>query len=163
MPNLNWTYMILLMMSNLNNRVPLPSLNVYLGGNKLIMPLIQISSDPVLKKRDGNRPILVPPQPKEPPSTHIRRHSFKRYEVQNISLADIHHLNLDLLRRCINERGKIYSAYQNGLPAKYQRAVRTAVIRARYMALLPYVPAHRKTTTALSHGGKNKTSGPEKR
>ena len=83
--------------------------------------------------------------------------SFKRYEVQKMSIADIHHLNLCLLKRCINERGKIHSAYRNGLPAKYQRAVRAAVIRARYLALLPYVPAHRKVTTTLSHGHQRET------
>ena len=85
--------------------------------------------------------------------------NFKRSEVQRMSLADIHHLNLSLLRRCINERGKIYPAYRNGLPAKYQRAVRVAVIRARYLALLPYVPAHRKITATLYDGGKSEILG----
>ena len=88
--------------------------------------------------------------------------SFKHYEVQNMSLEDIHHLNISLLRKCVNERGKIHSAYRNGLPAKYQRAVRAAVIRARYLALLPYVPAHRKVTATLSQGNKSETPVPEK-
>ena len=79
-----------------------------------------------------------------------------------MSLEDIHHLNISLLRKCVNERGKIHSAYRNGLPAKYQRAVRAAVIRARYLALLPYVPAHRKVTATLSQGNKSEAPVPEK-
>ena len=167
------------------------SLNIQCLGREFTTPLItlvQVSRDPdplleskprsnFKPKKPNVPPKLAPPKsPKVtfdpqsrdplPPYVHERNNrqrSFNRHEVQNMSLADIHHLNLNLLRKCVNERGKIHSAHRNGLPAKYQRAVRVAVIRARYLALLPYVPAHRKFTATLSDGGKSGAPGPEKR
>ena len=158
------------------------SLNIYLENNKLIMPLVRIISDSEsasglkasvssqFKKRsqisqssDQSKSRFNSRKLEEQSDmSRNSKRSFKHYEVQKMSLADIHHLNLSLLRKCVNDRGKIHSAHRNGLPAKYQRAVRAAVIRARYLALLPYVPAHRKVTTTLSHGNKNETSSPEK-
>jgi small subunit ribosomal protein S18 len=44
-----------------------------------------------------------------------------------------------LLRRFINERGKILPRRISGTSAKYQRQLSRAVKRARIIALLPYV------------------------
>ena len=167
------------------------SLNIQCLGREFttrLITLVQVSPDPdplpESKPRSNFKPkklnvppkfdpskspkVIFDPQSRDPLPPYVhernnRQRSFNRHEVQNISLTDIHHLNLNLLRRCINERGKIHSAHRNGLPAKYQRAVRAAVIRARYLALLPYVPAHRKLTATLYDGGKSRTPGPEKR
>ncbi|MDZ4683820.1 MAG: 30S ribosomal protein S18 [Planctomycetaceae bacterium] len=47
--------------------------------------------------------------------------------------------DLKTLRSVIDREGNLLSRRKTGCCAKYQRAVRDAVIRARYMGLLPYV------------------------
>ncbi|MBF0430983.1 MAG: 30S ribosomal protein S18 [Fibrobacteria bacterium] len=44
-----------------------------------------------------------------------------------------------LLRKFVNERGKIIPRRISGTSAKYQRQLATAIRRARIIALLPYV------------------------
>ncbi len=44
-----------------------------------------------------------------------------------------------LLRKFVNERGKIVSRKISGTSAKYQRQLATAIKRARHLALLPFV------------------------
>lgn len=44
-----------------------------------------------------------------------------------------------LLRRFVNERGKIVPRRISGTNAKYQRMLSLAIKRARLVALLPYV------------------------
>ncbi len=44
-----------------------------------------------------------------------------------------------LLRKFVNERGKIVSRKLSGTSASYQRQLATAIKRARHLALLPYV------------------------
>ncbi len=48
--------------------------------------------------------------------------------------------DLKTLRSMVNRNGCVISRRRTGNCAKYQRAVRTAVLRARFMGLLPYVP-----------------------
>lgn len=43
------------------------------------------------------------------------------------------------LRRFMTPQGRISSKRRSGLCSKHQRAVATAIKRARYLALLPYV------------------------
>jgi small subunit ribosomal protein S18 len=43
------------------------------------------------------------------------------------------------LKKLVTGQGKLFSRKRSGLCAAYQRAVSTAVKRARFMALLPYV------------------------
>lgn len=55
---------------------------------------------------------------------------------------DIRHVDykdVDLLKQFINPHGRIVSRRRSGLTSKQQRAVETAIKRARFMALLPYV------------------------
>ena len=47
--------------------------------------------------------------------------------------------DLKTLRTMIDREGNLLSRRKTGCCAKYQRAVRDAVMRARYMGLLPYV------------------------
>ena len=47
--------------------------------------------------------------------------------------------DLKTLRSMIDREGNLLSRRKTGSCAKYQRAVRDAVIRARVMSLLPYV------------------------
>jgi small subunit ribosomal protein S18 len=44
-----------------------------------------------------------------------------------------------LLQRFLTERGKILPARLSGITARHQRQLQTAIKRARYLALLPYV------------------------
>ena len=46
------------------------------------------------------------------------------------------------LRRFISERGKIEPRRRTGVCAKHQRRLALAIKRARFLALLPYTPAH---------------------
>jgi small subunit ribosomal protein S18 len=43
------------------------------------------------------------------------------------------------LKKLVTSQGKLFSRKRSGLCAAYQRAVSTAVKRARFMGLLPYV------------------------
>ena len=43
------------------------------------------------------------------------------------------------LQRFLTERGKILPARLSGITARHQRQLATAIKRARYLALLPYV------------------------
>jgi small subunit ribosomal protein S18 len=47
--------------------------------------------------------------------------------------------DLRTLRSLVDREGNIISRRKTGTSAKYQRAVRLAILRARFMALLPYV------------------------
>ena len=46
------------------------------------------------------------------------------------------------LRRFITDRARIEPRRRSGACGKHQRAVALAIKRARYLALLPYTPAH---------------------
>ncbi len=50
------------------------------------------------------------------------------------------------LRQFISERGKIEPRRRTGACAKHQRVLSLAIKRARFLALLPYVPAHIRKT-----------------
>ena len=43
------------------------------------------------------------------------------------------------LKKLVTSQGKLFSRKRSGLCATYQRAASTAVKRARFMGLLPYV------------------------
>ena len=53
------------------------------------------------------------------------------------------------LRSYISDRGKIEPRRKSGTCAKHQRLLAAAVKRARYLALLPYVPAHIRETEGV--------------
>jgi small subunit ribosomal protein S18 len=46
------------------------------------------------------------------------------------------------LSRFITERGKILPRRISGMCARHQRQIGTAIKRARFMALLPYIAGH---------------------
>lgn len=46
------------------------------------------------------------------------------------------------LSRFITERGKILPRRISGMCARHQRQISTAIKRARYLALLPYIAGH---------------------
>ncbi|HOJ92231.1 MAG TPA: 30S ribosomal protein S18 [Dictyoglomaceae bacterium] len=64
-----------------------------------------------------------------------RRHCiFCNEKVDYIDYKDI-----ERLRRFMTDKGKIIPRRVSGVCARHQRQLSTAIKRARYMALLPYV------------------------
>ncbi len=53
------------------------------------------------------------------------------------------------LRRYVSERGKIEARRKTGTCAKHQRALATALKRARHLALLPFTAEHIRSTGVL--------------
>lgn len=66
-----------------------------------------------------------------------RRRKVSYLTVNKIEKVDYKEINI--LRRFLNDRGKILPSRQSGNTAKQQRMIAEAIRRAREMALLPYV------------------------
>jgi len=65
-----------------------------------------------------------------------------RRRVDQFGIDGIHEVDykdFSRLRRYLSDRGKIEPRRKTGLSAFHQRSLTTAIKRARYMALLPYV------------------------
>ena len=56
-------------------------------------------------------------------------------------IAYVHYEDAKTVQKDINQFGQIEPASKTGLSAKQQRALATAVKRARHLALLPFVAA----------------------
>jgi small subunit ribosomal protein S18 len=54
----------------------------------------------------------------------------------------IDYKDISRLRKYISDRGKIEPRRRTGVCAKHQRRLALAIKRARFLALLPYTPAH---------------------
>ena len=57
-------------------------------------------------------------------------------------MAWIDDKDIDTLKDCITEQGKVIPARLTGTKARYQRQLTTAIRRARFLALLPYTDNH---------------------
>ena len=55
-------------------------------------------------------------------------------------VKSIDYKDVDRLRRYVSDRAKIEPPRKTGVCAKHQRALSTAIKRARHLALLPFVP-----------------------
>lgn len=75
------------------------------------------------------------------------RGSFRRYfppkkkicRFCQTNVKEIDYKNVDILKKYVPERGKIYPRRITGTCAFHQRKLATAIKRARMLALLPYV------------------------
>lgn len=54
-------------------------------------------------------------------------------------VVEIDYKDVNKLKKFITEKGKIVPRRMSGVCAKHQRELATAIKRARYMALLPYI------------------------
>lgn len=78
----------------------------------------------------------------------VRRERSRKFIVKPkvcIFCADksaIDYKDIMLLRKFVSERGKIEPRRRTGVCAKHQRKLALAIKRARFLALLPYTPAH---------------------
>jgi small subunit ribosomal protein S18 len=61
----------------------------------------------------------------------------------------IDYKNPAILRPYISDRAKISPRRKSGVCARHQRALATAIKRARHLALLPFVPAHIRMTGGI--------------
>jgi len=55
-------------------------------------------------------------------------------------IKEVDYKDVQTLRKFMSSYNKIVPRRRSGLCSKYQRKVAQAIKRARYMALLPYVP-----------------------
>ena len=95
----------------------------------------------VTKKRDSKRPKFR------------GKNNLQRSERQGYCPEEgFDYKAVGLLKKYISETGKIDSAKRNGLSAKCQRSLTSAVKRARHMALLPFSSNHVYDTSLLSIG-----------
>ena len=69
------------------------------------------------------------------------RRIFKKKECQFCKdpSIEIDYKDVNLLRRYINEKGKILTRRSSGACAKHQRKLANAIKNARILALLPFV------------------------
>ena len=76
------------------------------------------------------------PKRKRRQTLTIREQTQCRFCREGKSYVD--YKDLDTLQKLLTNRGKIFSRKRSGNCATCQRKVKTAIKRARFMALLPY-------------------------
>jgi small subunit ribosomal protein S18 len=66
---------------------------------------------------------------------------MQRTETQlyGAQIGALDYKDIETLKKFLNPHGKIMARRRTGLSASNQRALATAVKRARFMALLPYI------------------------
>ncbi len=69
-----------------------------------------------------------------------RRRKFCKFTADGVK--EIDYKDLATLKAYITETGKIVPSRITGTKSNYQRQLATAVKRARYLALLPYIDRH---------------------
>ncbi len=72
-----------------------------------------------------------------PPPIEIKKKKYDYFKKNNIKYID--YKDVELLKRFLNEQGKILPRRVTGTSLKNQRRLARAVKRARQLALLPYV------------------------
>ena len=70
-------------------------------------------------------------------SKYFRRRKFCKFTAEGVK--EIDYKDLETLRAYVTETGKIVPSRITGTKARYQRQLSTAVKRARFLALLPYL------------------------
>ncbi len=74
--------------------------------------------------------------PSHPKKGHLKSRDCK---FTKAGFEYIDYKETDILERFINDQGKILPRRVTGTSAKHQRQLSTAVKRARFLALIPYV------------------------
>jgi small subunit ribosomal protein S18 len=85
---------------------------------------------------------MMPRADKDAPEGGPRARGKRRRKVSYLTTNKIDHVDykeVNILRRFLNDRGKIIPSRQSGNTAKQQRMISEAIHRAREMALLPFV------------------------
>ena len=71
----------------------------------------------------------------------FKRKRFCRFTAAKVDQID--YKDAELLKDFIQENGKMMPARLTGTKAHYQRQLSTAIMRARFLALVPYSDQHR--------------------
>ena len=71
----------------------------------------------------------------------FRRRKFCRFTAEGVT--EIDYKDIATLKNYITESGKIVPSRITGTSAKYQRQLSSAIKRARFLALLPYIDSHK--------------------
>ena len=80
--------------------------------------------------------------------TRNKRERVRRFIVKPkvcsfcVDKSAIDYKDIAKLRKYVSDRGKIEPRRRTGVCAKHQRRLALAIKRARFLALLPYVPTH---------------------
>ncbi len=69
-----------------------------------------------------------------PPTVEVKKKKYCRFKKTGIKYVDY-----KVLKKFLNEQGKILPRRLTGTSLKFQRKVAQAVKRARHLALLPFV------------------------
>ena len=64
---------------------------------------------------------------------------YKKNNFQEITNTIVDYKDIDLLRKFINDQGKIMSRRSTGLNTKQQKKVTKSIKRARILSLLPFL------------------------
>ena len=64
----------------------------------------------------------------------IKQCYFSQHNIKYIDYKDT-----EILKKFINPHGRMIARKRTGITAKYQRQLATAIKRARFLGLLPYV------------------------
>ena len=86
----------------------------------------------------GPRPAGGPRPGGRPRGRYAPRRRVCSFCVEHVKHID--YKDFERLRRYVSDRAKIEPRRKSGVCAKHQRALSTAIKRARHLALLPFVP-----------------------
>ena len=75
------------------------------------------------------------------------RRKVCQFCVDHVGYVD--YKSVSRIRRYISERSRMESSKRTGTCTRHQRMLRTAILRARHMALLPYAPNHTRVTSVV--------------
>lgn len=64
---------------------------------------------------------------------------YKKTNIKELKKEVIDYKDIDLLRKFINDQGKILSRRSTGLSSKQQKKITKSIKRARLLALMPFV------------------------
>jgi small subunit ribosomal protein S18 len=71
---------------------------------------------------------------------YFRRKRFCKFTAEGFT--EIDYKDLNTLKAYVSESGKIMPSRVSGTKAGYQRQLKTAIKRARFLALIPYCDSH---------------------
>jgi len=102
----------------------------------------QRTEAPSSAEAQGTRPSYGRADKDAPPEGGQRFKSKRRRKVSYLTINKIDTVDykeINILRRFLNDRGKILPSRQTGNTAKQQRMISSAIHKAREVALLPFV------------------------
>jgi small subunit ribosomal protein S18 len=113
------------------------------GAPEAVTGPVQVEQAEPIRRADG-----APPEGGRAPAgdqERQRRRGGRRRRVcimcaDKIKIVD--YKNVSFLRRFISDRGRIETRRKTSACAKHQRALASAIKRARHLALLPYTAEH---------------------